>query len=90
MTRHSFLLVFLLSITCPSLSWALDEAAVEQLLQRGIIGAESVLAEVQIYAERRIPRMSAFASTQQWQQYASNVRQKVLTNVVYRGDASRG
>ena len=68
---------------------ALDEAVVEQLLQRNVIGGESTLAEVQMFSERRIPTVPRVSSTDEWEQLATKIRKQVLTHVVYRGEAAR-
>jgi hypothetical protein len=82
-------LALLMSLTCCQHSFAIDDAQTKRLLERAILGSETTLAEVQIYTERRVPTMPRVESAEQWKQVASKIRDDVLTNVVYRGEASR-
>ena len=81
-----FSLGVLVSLSCCQASFAVDEAQVKQLLERAILGSETTLGEVQIYTERRVPRMPVVESAEEWTKIASKVRRDVLDHVVYRGE----
>jgi dienelactone hydrolase len=63
-----------------------DDIAVA--LNRPIIGPHRTLAEIQRYAEPRIPELPAIRDAKQWQQYADGQRRQILDRVVYRGAAA--
>ncbi len=68
---------------------ALDEATIEQLLKREIIGPRSAMEEVQTFTENRVPPMPEITSLEQWQREAERIRQRVLDEIVYRGQAAK-
>jgi hypothetical protein len=68
---------------------SLDEAAIEQLLKREIIGSRLAMEEVQTFTENRVPLMPEITSREQWQRDADKIRQRVLDEVVYRGQAAK-
>ena len=88
MIRATFMLA-VLSGLLPGVAFALDVEAIDQLLQRPIIGGETTLNEVQEFLERRIPAMPAFSSREEWEEFARSTRDQVLDRVVYRGQAAQ-
>lgn len=64
------------------------ESAVSQFLSHAIVDSEEPLADVQAFLEARVPRVSAPASRAAWELEASTLRQRVLDEVVFRGQAS--
>lgn len=57
-------------------------------LRREIIGPNVALAEVQAFAESRIPLMPALKSAADWEKQAETLRRSVLEQVVFRGEAA--
>jgi hypothetical protein len=59
------------------------------LLQRQIIGPTLSESEVQSFLENRIPRMPSVRTAAEWQHQAASLRQRVLDEVVFRGEQAR-
>jgi hypothetical protein len=89
LARRFVCLAFLCSLACCKIGLAIEEQQVKRFLDREILGSETTLAEVQIFTERRVPTMPYVESAQQWTEIASKIRNDVLENVVFRGEASR-
>ncbi|NOX56361.1 MAG: acetylxylan esterase [Planctomycetes bacterium] len=66
-----------------------DAKAVAQALAQSIIGPEVPLAEVRAFCESKIPPMPQPRSVGEWEQFAHSMREAVLTEVIFRGEARR-
>lgn len=91
MTRYAGLLfvLFMSLVTMVSVSRAAEQAPLEAMLKREIVGSVLPLAEVQRFCEGRVPRMGKFESAAAWQAEADRLRAAVLEKIVYRGEAAK-
>jgi dienelactone hydrolase len=63
--------------------------AQESLVTRPILDPRQALMEVQVYTASRVPLVPSLSSAVDWERYASRLRQRVLDEVVFRGEAAR-
>jgi hypothetical protein len=68
-------------------SFAQDK--LESMLAAEIIGPKQTLSELQAYVDARIPRMPALTTGDRWLEDAEALRQRVLDEVVFRGEARK-
>ena len=61
---------------------------VELLLSRPILDPRQPLMEVQVYTASKVPPVPSFATRAEWEDYANTLRQRVLDEVVFRGEAA--
>jgi hypothetical protein len=61
---------------------------IKSLLAHPIIGPQVSMAEVQQFAEVRVPKMPTPTKWDQWHAEADTLRQRTLDEVVYRGEAA--
>ena len=66
---------------------ALEVDTVKAWLSEKVLEGDLPLAEVQAYTERRILPMPSIDSARAWNKYAKEMRQTVLDEVVFRGEA---
>src|SRR5262249_59303437 len=88
MPRRDVLFAVLLLLV-PSPVSAADQADVQALLGREVIGPRQSLVEVQDYLEGRVPAMPRVESKADWEKEAARIRAALLARVVYRGEAAR-
>ncbi|MBI5802630.1 MAG: hypothetical protein HZA92_18145 [Verrucomicrobia bacterium] len=81
------LLLALCALAVSLFSAAAQTSGLAPLLAREIIGPNLALAEVQAYAEDRVPLMPALKSAAEWEKEAARLRREVLDNVIFRGEA---
>lgn len=79
---------------CVAIVWlarpsAAAESDLETCLARPILAAGTSERDVQAFVERRLPRLPRFESVAAWESEASGLRQRMLDQVVYRGEATR-
>lgn len=67
---------------------AADRPFLETALKREIIGAATSMNEAQAFADARVPRMPEVKTAEQWRKLAANIRESVLKQVVFRGEAA--
>lgn len=79
--RAPFVLSFL---TC--LPFFAQQLTLESALGRPILPANQPLVEVQVYTASRVKSMPLVSSAQQWTQMKERLRQRVLNEVVLRGE----
>ena len=63
------------------------QTAVESLLSHQILDPEQALVDAQVYTGSRVPVLPGFTSKAQWDAYAVKLRQRVLSEVIFRGEA---
>jgi len=80
------LIAVALAVTC---CWGADEADIQALLSKEILGPRQATVEVQAYAAAHTPAMPGFDSAAEWQRYAERLRTRVLDEVVLRGEAKQ-
>ena len=68
-------------------SFAAAQTAVESLVNRPILDPDQALVDAQVYTGSRVPLLPSFASKAQWDVYAGRLRQRILSEVVFRGEA---
>jgi len=68
---------------------AADQGEIKALLEREIIGPALSTAEVQRFCEERVPEMPPLSTAAEWEAKAEQLRQAVLRQIVYRGQAAR-
>jgi dienelactone hydrolase len=66
---------------------AFAQSDLESLLGKTLLDPNQPLLDVQVYTATKIPVVPTFQTRQQWETYASRLRQKVLDEIVYRGEA---
>jgi dienelactone hydrolase len=89
--RHVFLLCasfLILSSPASSPSVRADDF-VQQALSHSIIGPRQSLLDLQDHLEPRIPRLGRFETVGEFEAWAKQLRQDLLTRVVLRGQATR-
>jgi hypothetical protein len=93
MMRSLGLTMILASTVLSAQEQAADQASEDQstevgaMLRRPILDATIPLKEVQAYVESQLLPMPHVSTVQEWQEYAGNLRQQVLEQVVLRGQA---
>jgi Acetyl xylan esterase (AXE1) len=65
-----------------------QEKSTRDLLAAEVIGPRQSLIDVREYLDARIPRLGKFAGAEEWDRYAAKLREDVLANVVFRGEAA--
>ncbi len=90
MIRCDFILIALCAVwaCAPGAVRGADQAEIETLLKRDIIGGDLSMAEVQWYCDERVPAMPPVTTVEQWEQEAERIRAAVLERIVYRGAAA--
>ena len=80
----------LLSLACFTLALApsFADADVRSLLESKILSPGTPQREVISFTEGRVPPMPAVKSKQQWEAIAGVLRQRVLDEVIFRGEAA--
>ena len=78
----------------PLLLWMLplqasDLETIQAWLRRPIIDTNLPLAEVQAYAQSRVPLIPEAHTAKQWAEHAERMRRETLQRVVFRGEAAR-
>ncbi len=79
------------ALSCVAASSALGDAtsdAIASWLQRELVGQELCLQKVQRFCDNRIARMPAVTSAAEWEEQSQQLREAVLQQVVYRGQAA--
>ena len=89
-TIGTTILAFLaLTLIAPASVHALDQEALQALLDRPIVGPDLPLQEMQEYCQARVPRMPQVGSVAEWEAVANRLRADVLEQIVYRGQAAK-
>ncbi len=78
-----------LLLACCSVAAAVAQTTVESMVGRQILDPDQALVDAQVYTGSRVPLLPTFASKAQWDAYAVQLRQRVLTEVVFRGEAAK-
>jgi dienelactone hydrolase len=68
---------------------ALFLLTIQGLLDKPVLDPNQPMVEVQVYTASRVPPLRAMSDAKQWQQQAERLRQRVLDEVVFRGEARR-
>lgn len=76
-------------VLCACLAAAAQTARLEDALARPILAANQPLVEAQVYTASRVKSMPLVSSAAQWTQTKEPLRQRVLNEVVLRGEAHR-
>lgn len=66
----------------------LDQPAIAKALAEKIIGPDLALEEVRVFNETRVPDMPRIRTAAEWKSKADEIRNNVLNNVVFRGEAA--
>ena len=73
----------------PAKSAALSETQIETLLKESILAVGQSQSEVEAFCDARVPRMTTPDSLASWKKKAETLRQRVLDEVVFRGQAKQ-
>ena len=87
--RTSILTTCLLSLASLTSSVSGQGLSVKSILSKPLIDPQLPLQEVQAFAGARILPMPEVDSVDAWEKYAKTVRQRVLQEVVFLGEAER-
>ncbi len=68
---------------------AFAQSPVETLLSRPLLDPKQALLEVQVYTAARVPTVPTFRTASEWETYANDLRQRVLDEVIFRGEAKQ-
>ncbi|MCC6540077.1 MAG: acetylxylan esterase [Bryobacterales bacterium] len=79
MTRFLFLALAALT--------AYAQAPFDSFLAHPLLDPDEPLLDVQVYTGTRVPLLPSFTTRAQWEAYAAKLRQRVLNEVVFRGEA---
>lgn len=66
---------------------AFAQAPFDGFLAHPLLDPEEPLLDVQVYTGTRVPLLPSFTTRAQWDAYAAKLRQRVLNEVVFRGEA---
>jgi acetyl xylan esterase AXE1 len=78
-----------ITIMAPTSTHAVDQEALQALLDRPIVGPDLPLAQMQEYCQARVPRVPQVGSVADWETTANRLRAQVLDRIVYRGQAAK-
>ncbi|MBM3737972.1 MAG: hypothetical protein FJW39_19500 [Acidobacteria bacterium] len=67
---------------------AASAIAQDSLLAKQILDPKQPLMEVQVYTAARVPPVPSFTTAAEWERYATELRRRVLDEVVFRGEAA--
>lgn len=73
----------------PAKGAALSETQIETLLKESILAVGQSQSEVEAFCDARVPRMTTPDSLASWKKKAETLRQRVLDEVVFRGQAKQ-
>jgi len=68
---------------------AADQATVQKLLEREILGPRQTTVEVQTWTASRVPAMPPVRTAAEWQAHAVRLRARILDEVVLRGEVRK-
>ncbi len=83
-----FLIVSVL-ILVPRLLRAEEKTSLADVLGKPILEPRQTALDWQAYLEKRLPRLPEFKTAAEWEAYSSKLRQAVLDQVVFKGQAAR-
>ncbi|MCC6586221.1 MAG: acetylxylan esterase [Bryobacterales bacterium] len=66
---------------------AFAQSNTAQLLEKHILDPNQPLLDVQVYTGWKVPPLGSFKTTAEWEKYSTALRQRVLDEVVFRGEA---
>ena len=78
-----------ITVIAPTSTQAVEQKALQALLDRPIVGPDLPLQEVQEYCQARVPRMPQVGSVAEWETTANQLRAQVLDRIVYRGRTAK-
>ena len=87
MTRFTFRWILLLCL--PVLAAGAEPELLRSLLGCSLLGHGQPMVETQVYTAARVPLIPTFADSASWERYAARLRERVLEEVVFRGEARR-
>jgi len=87
MNRRHRVFCILVSIVLSARITAAEDSGLRAFLGRPILATTQTLAEVQAYAEARIPRLGTFTNSGEWEIKADFYR-RVMFEQLYRGEAA--
>ncbi len=64
-------------------------ATLEPVLKKPILDPKQPVVEVQVYTESRVPMLPVPAGAAEWEAYSTQLRQRILDEVVLRGEAKK-
>jgi len=67
---------------------AAESTELKSLLSHQIVGSTLPMVEVQRYCEARVPHMPEVKTVAEWEAEAARIREAVLDEIVYRGEAA--
>ncbi len=82
---RSLSILFLLPLCAP----AADPSPIEAFLKKEIIGPRTTLEETKEFVDAKIPRLTMPKSAAEWDREAQRIREKVLKDIVFRGEAAK-
>lgn len=96
MNRRSFQRLSFAAIAgslVPSLSRTLaqapDASKISAWIDKTILDKDIAIDEVRAYIVSKLPKMPALKTPEEWTKWAAEHRQKVLDNVIYKGEAAK-
>ena len=78
-----------LTLMAPASTHAVDQQALQALLDRPIVGPDLPMKETQEYCQTRVPRVPQVGSLAEWETTANRLRAQVLDQIVYRGPVAK-
>ncbi len=77
-----------LLIALAASSSSASDDAISAWLEKPILGASLTQAETVAYCDSRIPRVPPVKSAEEWQEQARKIRERMFSEVIFRGEAS--
>lgn len=78
-----------LLILATSVATSADPTPIETFLKKEIIGPRTTLEETKEFVDAKIPRLTTPKSAAEWDKESQRLREKILKDVVFRGEAAR-
>lgn len=88
MLRRTLLSLLTAILAFPAAVRAADRAFLETSLKREIISPQTSGAEAAAFAAARVPHVPEVQTADDWRRHAEQIRENVLRNVVFRGEAA--
>jgi len=66
-----------------------DAAQVAKWVDAAVLDKDVAIDEVRAYVAKKLPKMPALAKPEDWTKFATEHRQKVLDQVIYKGEAAK-
>ena len=88
MLRRKLLSILFSIVALPAAARGAEKAFLEAALKHEIISPQTAGVEAAAFASARVPRVPEVQTAEAWQRHAAGIRENVLRNVIFRGEAA--